>query len=158
MRSTLPGRQAVPSSMRRRVGVEIFFQRPSAVRGRRVRARKVFCFDLYEVMLLMSGRLDLTTLREFTMLHVMNSLTDKLDWEEKVRSVFNHCPCLVLCAPTYVLMTWHSRNPAECVVVVSCSRASRVHAQSYSIPPVSSVCNPLPPLLVKFTSLVTTIL
>jgi hypothetical protein len=30
-------------------------------------------------------RLDLTTLREFTMLHIMNSLTDKPHWEEKVR-------------------------------------------------------------------------
>ncbi len=30
--------------------------------------------------------LPLTTLREFTMLHLMNVLTDKPGWEEKVRS------------------------------------------------------------------------
>lgn len=42
-------------------------------------------------VLIQEIRLSLTTLREFTMLQIMNTLTDKPGWEEKVRS---HDPLL----------------------------------------------------------------
>jgi len=33
-----------------------------------------------------TNQLPLTTLREFTMLHIMNAITDKADWNVKVRN------------------------------------------------------------------------
>jgi hypothetical protein len=39
---------------------------------------------LVNMVLIGVARLPLTTLREFTMLHIMNSITDKLGWEVKV--------------------------------------------------------------------------
>jgi len=42
-------------------------------------------------------QLPLTTLREFTMLHIMNAVTDKPDWNTKVRVISiscNHTFCI----------------------------------------------------------------
>lgn len=38
-----------------------------------------------------TNQLPLTTLREFTMLHIMNAVTDKPDWNTKVRVISIFC-------------------------------------------------------------------
>ena len=54
--------------------------------------------------------LPLTTLREFTMLHIMNHLTDKPHWESKVWSaLFISRPCILfpsLPVFTFILTSW----------------------------------------------------
>ena len=44
-------------------------------------------FSSLSLSLLKLSRLALTTLREFTMLHIMNYVTDKPDWRTKVRQI-----------------------------------------------------------------------
>ena len=39
----------------------------------------------------LTNQLPLTTLREFTMLHIMNAVTDKPDWHTKVRVISLSC-------------------------------------------------------------------
>ena len=39
----------------------------------------------------LTNQLPLTTLREFTMLHIMNAVTDKPDWHTKVRVISISC-------------------------------------------------------------------
>lgn len=52
-------------------------------------AREGFLGISISCMKLTRKRIPTTTLREFTMLHIMNSLTDKHGWEEKVGDVFH---------------------------------------------------------------------
>lgn len=49
-------------------------------------------------------RLRLTPLREFTMLHIMNALSDKVGWDEKVRVITGVCWGCIVPALVYQLM------------------------------------------------------